>query len=249
MTLPGIHPPKVELMQATRSELGQIAVVEDDEEFRELMVSDLSSRGFAVVGMESAEALYRHMTVKRCHIVVLDIGLPGEDGYSAARHLRQMSSVGIIMLTARGDSGDMARGFDTGADLYLVKPVDLDVLAAAVTSLLRRLAPATEPVNNKNNGWSLAASGWSLRPPVGDEVALGEAERAFLQPLFANPGRPVARDTLIGEITDQPWDFDPHRLEVLVHRLRARVRAATGLTLPIRAVRGIGYLFTEEDGT
>src|SRR5688500_16650364 len=129
-------------MQATRSELDQIAVVEDDEEFRELMVSDLSSRGFAVVGMDSAEALYRYLSIRRCHIVVLDVGLPGEDGYSVARHLRQMSSVGIIMLTGRGDAGDMARGFDTGADLYLIKPVDLDVLASAVTSLQRRLVSA-----------------------------------------------------------------------------------------------------------
>lgn len=236
-------------MQATRSELDQIAVVEDDDEFRELMVSDLSSRGFAVVGMDSAEALYRYLSIRRCHIVVLDVGLPGEDGYSVARHLRQMSSVGIIMLTARGDAGDMARGFDTGADLYLIKPVDLDVLASAVTSLQRRLASANGSAPSKKNGsWSLVASGWSLSPPQGEEIALAEAERAFLQPLFANPGQPVARETLIGELTDKPWEFDPHRLEVLVHRLRMRVKAATGLTLPIRAVRGVGYLFTDGDG-
>lgn len=237
-------------MQATRSELDQIAVVEDDDEFRELMVSDLSSRGFAVVGMDSAEALYRYLSIRQCRIVVLDVGLPGEDGYSVARHLRQMSSVGIIMLTGRGDAGDMARGFDTGADLYLIKPVDLDVLASAVTSLQRRLAP--EKVNlpgRKNNNWSLVASGWSLSPPHGEEIALAEAERAFLQPLFANPGNPVPRETLIGELTDKPWEFDPHRLEVLVHRLRTRVKAVTGLTLPIRAVRGLGYLFTDGEGS
>ncbi|WP_368565367.1 response regulator transcription factor [Pseudoxanthomonas sp. UTMC 1351] len=237
-------------MQATRSELDQIAVVEDDDEFRELMVSDLSSRGFAVVGMDSAEALYRYLSIRRCHIVVLDVGLPGEDGYSVARHLRQMSSVGIIMLTARGDAGDMARGFDTGADLYLIKPVDLDVLASAVTSLQRRLASTKAPAPSKKNGsWSLVASGWTLSPPHGEEIALAEAERAFLQPLFANPGQPVARETLINELTDKPWEFDPHRLEVLVHRLRTRVKTATGLTLPIRAVRGVGYLFTDGDGS
>jgi DNA-binding response OmpR family regulator len=237
-------------MQVTRSELDQIAVVEDDDEFRELMVSDLSSRGFAVVGMDSAEALYRYLSIRRCHIVVLDVGLPGEDGYSVARHLRQMSSVGIIMLTARGDAGDMARGFDTGADLYLIKPVDLDVLASAVTSLQRRLASSkVVPAPNKKNGsWSLVASGWTLSPPHGEEIALAEAERAFLQPLFARPGQPVARETLISELTDKPWEFDPHRLEVLVHRLRMRVKATTGLTLPIRAVRGVGYLFTDGDG-
>ena len=74
--------------------------------------------------------------------------------------------------------------------------------------------------------------------------ALTEAERAFLTLIFSSPGETVARERLIAALTDQPWSFDPHRIEVLVHRLRNRVQSATGCTLPVRAVRGAGYRLT-----
>ncbi|MEP6907073.1 MAG: response regulator transcription factor [Pseudoxanthomonas sp.] len=230
----------------------RIAVVEDDEELCELIVSELTHRGFHVDGFSAAQPLYRHLSVHHCDVVVLDLGLPGENGYIVAAHLRQMARLGIVMLTARGGAADMARGLSHGADLYLVKPLDIEVLTASIRSLLRRLGPvqpaeeSTPPVTPIAR-WSLTANGWSLSLPTGEEFALGEAERAFLQPLFATPGRPVSRETLIGQLTHQPWDFDPHRLEVLVHRLRARVRTTTGQKLPIRAIRGQGYLYADVD--
>ncbi|MCL6711025.1 response regulator transcription factor [Pseudomonas sp. R2.Fl] len=227
----------------------RIAVTEDDDELRELLVSELAERGFQAVGFASAEALYRHLAVQSCDIVLLDIGLPGEDGYAVARHLHQIASVGIVMLTARGKSDDMARGLSTGADLYLVKPVDMDVLAAGIASLRRRLSgseriTAAEPAPR----WALVAGGWKLRTPDGVELSLGEAERVFLRMLFEQPGEPVDRERLIAGMTESPADFDPHRLEVLLHRLRQRVRAASGHALPLRAVRGIGYLWLHEGG-
>lgn len=85
-----------------------------------------------------------------------------------------------------------------------------------------------------------------MRSPSGAELTLTAAERAFLRPLFAAPGKPVHRDRLIRGMTDAPWDFNPHRLDVLVHRLRARVEAATGEALPVRAVRGVGYLLVRD---
>jgi len=228
-----------------------VVVVEDDDEMRELMVSELSDHSSNVVGVASAEALYRHLAVHDCDIVVLDVGLPGEDGYSVARHLRRKSDVGIVMLTARGGSRDMVRGLETGADLYLAKPVDMDVLIASLVSLARRLGDTTPvsaaiPVRQSPLAWALGADGWNLHTPQGNSIPLGEGERAFLQPLFATPGRPVERETLIQAISGEPWNFDPHRLEVLLHRLRSRVRAQCGLTLPVRAVRGVGYLFASD---
>ncbi len=228
----------------------RIAVTEDDDELRELIVSELNDRGFQTVGFASASELYRHLAVQRCDIVLLDIGLPGEDGYAIARHLRQIASVGIVMLTARGGSDDMARGLSTGADLYLVKPVDMDVLAAGITSLRRRLASPGQAAGSEPPPprWSLVAGGWKLRAPNGIELGLGEAERAFLRMLLEHPGEPVERERLIAGMTDSPEDFDPHRLEVLLHRLRQRVRTASGHALPLRAVRGTGYLWLHEGG-
>ena len=230
----------------------RIAVVEDDPDLASLLVRLLAARGADAVALGSAEALYRHLLAHPCDIVILDVGLPGEDGYSTVGHLRRSTSVGIVMLTGRGAPGEMARGLGLGADLYLVKPVDRDVLVAGLVSLRRRLAATSAPERevppppSPGTAWSLQADGWRLCAPDGTGLDLGRAERAFLQPLFASPGQPVGREALIANLTDSPWDFDPHRLEVLAHRLRNRVRAATGFALPLRAPRGLGYLLQPE---
>src|SRR5687767_13211546 len=117
-------------------------------------------------------------------MVVLDVGLPGENGYAVARHLRQIARVGIVMLTGRGGAGDMAHGLHQGADLYLVKPLDPAVLAAALQSLRRRLAPAATvtaapaaatPATPAAR-WRLADDGWTLQSPGGASLALTESE-------------------------------------------------------------------------
>lgn len=228
----------------------RVWVVEDDPELLALGVDDLRWRGADVLGLDSAEALYRALAVGQCDIVVLDVGLPGEDGYSVARHLRRIADIGIVMLTGRGSTHEMAHGLSLGADVYLVKPLDGDLLAAALSSLRRRLRPAL-PIAHATPApvpthWQLQADGWNLCAPNGAVLALTSAERGFLRLLLATPSRPVEREALIAAVTDQPWDFDPHRLEVLVHRLRTRVRSGIGLTLPVRALRGAGYLWTSD---
>lgn len=226
----------------------RIAVVEDDPELATLLVRLLASSGADAVALGSAEALYRHLLAHPCDIVILDVGLPGEDGYSALAYLRGSTTLGIVMLTGHGGSREVAKCLGLGADLYLVKPVAPEVLVAGLRSLRRRLATIAGAGSNPapaavpDPGWRLKADGWRLHAPGGGELDLTRAERAFLQPLFANPGQPVARQVLIGHLSDDPGDFDPHRLEVLAYRLRSRVRAATGLALPLRAPRGLGYL-------
>ena len=226
----------------------RVAVVEDEEELRDLLVDDLKAKGFVVTGVPSAESLYRHMSVQPVDVVVLDIGLPGESGLGVAAHLRQLTSVGIIVLTARGEAKTMARALAEGADLFLSKPVDFDVLAAGIANLHRRLrAPlrgeGAVKASANAQGWKLIEGGWTLQSPTGQSLPLQEPERAFLQLLFAHPGKPVTRETLIAALTDQPQDFDPHRLEVLLHRLRTRLKTRSDLALPIRAVRGSGYMW------
>jgi len=224
----------------------RVAVVEDEEELRDLLVDDLKAKGFVVTGVPSAESLYRHMSVQPVDVVVLDIGLPGESGLGVAAHLRQLTSVGIIVLTARGEAKTMARALAEGADLFLSKPVDFDVLAAGIANLHRRLRAPMRSGGAKANthalGWKLIEGGWTLHTPAGQTLPLQEAERGFLQLLFAHPGKPVTREALIAALTDQPQDFDPHRLEVLLHRLRTRLKTRSDLALPIRAVRGSGYM-------
>lgn len=232
----------------------RIWVVEDDPEWRGMVVEELEYHGASVHGIESAEALYRDLAVDRCDILVLDVGLPGEDGLSATGHLRRMDGMGIVLVTGRSGTADMAQGLSLGADVYLPKPLELPVLVAALHSLHRRMtgpvqvtAPtANDPVLDDHAAWSLRADGWDLHAPNGDRLTLTAAERSFLRELFSALGKAVDREQLIAAITDQPWDFDPHRLEVLVHRLRTRVRNATGAVLPVRALRGIGYMLLSE---
>ena len=227
----------------------KIWVVEDDPEWRGMVVDELEYHGADVRGIDSVEALYRELAVDRCDILVLDVGLPGEEGLSATGHLRRMDGMGIVLVTGRSGTADMAHGLSLGADVYLPKPLELPVLVAALHSLHRRMSqstPAAAATEDAVAAWSLRSDGWDLHAPNGKALTLTVAERGFLRELFAAPGEAVDRERLIAAVTDQPWDFDPHRLEVLVHRLRTRVRNATDAMLPVRALRGMGYMLVSD---
>lgn len=229
--------------------IARVAVVEDDHELRErILVPGLADFGFATQGMASAAALYREMLGSAFDLVVLDVGLPEEDGFSVARHLRQtlQMRIGIVMLTGRTRSHDRIRGLDEGSDAYLSKPVELEVLAATLHSLLRRMRAGVAPTASveATPDWRLEPDGWCLRSPDGLQVALTLTERRILMRLFEVRGEPIARDALIAELTDDIHAFDPHRLEMTVHRLRRKIEERTGEAPPLRAVRGSGYAFT-----
>ncbi len=225
-----------------------VVVVEDDPEQRELVVNEIAANGFNVKGCADATALWRHLTVSRCDLIVLDVGLPGEDGLSVAEHLRTASQVGIVMLTGYATSSDQVSGLRHGADAYLTKPVDYGVLVATLESLGRRLrgtldTPAVaDPSPGQENQWRLVADGWKLRTPDQQDVTLTAYERDMLRCLIEAEGRPIDRETLIGALTPDVHDFDPHRLEMVIYRLRRKIRAVSEWTLPLEAVRGVGYL-------
>lgn len=224
-------------------ELPRIALLEDDAELREqILVPGLRDLGFVVASLGSAAELYLCLSTQTFDIVVLDVGLPDQDGFTVARHLRQSSPVGIVMLTGRGSTPDRIRGLAEGADAYLSKPVELELLGATLHSLARRLR---DDHSSESTGWHLDAKGWRLSTPHGHQVELNQAERNVLGQLLAARGEVVGRETLIASLTPDVFDFDPHRLETLVHRLRSKVRAMTGMKLPLRAVHGVGYVLTQ----
>ena len=229
-----------------------VVVVEDDTELRDaILIPGLAEFGFEACGVASAEALYRHILGNACDLVVLDVGLPNEDGFSAAAHLRTAlgMKVGIVMLTGRVGGDDRVRGLEGGADAYLAKPVEVEVLAATLHSLIRRMRAGITAERmavdaTPNAVWRLESDGWCVRSPTGKSVALTLAERRILSRLVANAGEPVLRDALIADLTDDVDSFDPHRLEMIVHRLRRKVEDRSGEVLPLRAVRGAGYAFS-----
>lgn len=232
----------------------RVALVEDDEILRErVLLPSLIDYGFDVEGFDSASSLYRRMLASHFDIVVLDIGLPGESGLSAARHLRSVSdSLIIVMLTGNRGRQDHVRALYDGADAYLSKPVDDEVLAVTLRSLARRIEiHGSEPVLTSSNaspvqqqGWRLANDGWCLSSPSGGVLALTSPERNLMMRLEASRGEPVEREVLIAALSEDALEFDTHRLEMVVHRLRRKAAAISDELhpLPLLAARGVGYL-------
>lgn len=239
------------------STLPSVLVVEDDDELREgVLVPGLRIAGFDVQGVASAFEMYRELLSNRYRLIVLDVGLPDEDGFLAARRLRETTGAGIVMLTGRGGNSDRVRGFNEGADLYLTKPIAVDVLAASLRSLSRRLSstavgnegaaappgPTIPALADARDGWRVEADGWRLLSPAGQAVALTGLERVLVTRLEASPHAPVARETLVTALIEAESDFDPCRLEMLVYRLRRKVSSRSGAELPLTVVRKVGYM-------
>ncbi|HJR74417.1 MAG TPA: response regulator transcription factor [Luteimonas sp.] len=217
-----------------------ILVVEDDPGMREnILIPGLQDAGFIAVGAGSAAETYRKMLTHDFALFVLDIGLPDEDGLSLAKHLRTLTDAGIVMLTGRGRKADRIRGLEEGADAYVTKPVDIDVLAATLRSLLRRLPKSAKAALRT---WRLDVDNWNLASPAGRQVRLTHPERLVVSLLAQSPGETVAREAIISRLTRDIHGFDPHRLEMLIHRLRRKVLSATNEPLPLNAVRGVGYV-------
>lgn len=222
----------------------RLAIVEDDEELREkIMVPALRAAGFDATGLASALQLYRMWASSPFDLVLLDVGLPDDDGVEIAKHLRGLSpSPGIVMYTGHGRTVDRVRGLRAGVDAYLVKPADMDEVIETLRNVHERRGKhdSSQP---GTGGWSLDRQGWSLKAPSGVAVALNQAERQIMRILALAPNEPVPREVLIADLTSDMDGFDPHRLEMLVYRLRRKCLEATGEALPVQAVRGVGYLF------
>jgi len=240
-------------LSALSSQALRVIVLEDDPLLRErILLPGLADHGFRVTGSGTAAELYRKMLAQRFDIAVLDIGLPDEDGLTVARHLRSISSIGIVMLSASQARTDRIQAMTDGADMFLSKPIDIELLAASLYSLMRRVQgvatsqAAPKPVAatpTPSRGWHLETDGWCLLSPRGAVIALSVPERCVMQQLIARQGIPVSRGELISALSQDTYEFDPHRLEMLVYRLRRKANEQTGETLPLLTARGSGYVF------
>jgi DNA-binding response OmpR family regulator len=227
--------------------MARIAVVEDEAALRADLVEYLAGCGHQVVGCEDGPALDRAIAERPVEILILDVNLPGEDGFSIAGRLRERSEIGIIMLTARGLGIDKVVGLEIGADVYLVKPVDLREIEAQVRTLSRRLklAPSgAAPAAARTGEWRFDSLGWTLLSPDNIGLKLTANERTFISLLVARPGEAVSRQQLFEALGKRHWNPEDRSVDSLVRRLRAKAEEAFGRSLPVEAVHGVGYAFT-----
>lgn len=227
--------------------LVKIYLVEDNGDLLEEILFGLSSRGLDAQGFASGEDLYRAMAGSPCDIVILDVGLPGDDGFAIAAHLGTQGRLGIVFLTARMGLDDRLRGLSSGADAYLVKPIDIDELVATLLAVGKRRAARLgndiRPLE-KSIEWRLEENGWRLWAPDDKAIELSGPERTLMQQLFATPMEMVSRGQLIRVLSAGDPEYDPHRIESIISRLRKRCELAGLPTLPLKTVRGVGYLIS-----
>ncbi|MFC5594273.1 response regulator transcription factor [Lysobacter niastensis] len=151
-----------------------------------------------------------------------------------------MPGIGIIMLTGHGATSDQVRGLSQGADAYLVKPAQVELLAATVHSLMRRLKGLAPPRASKQ--WQFEINDWSIVSPMGCAIPLTNTEQRVMTRLVSRLGQLVTRDQLVSAVADNVHDFDPHRIEMVIHRLRRKVQSRCGEPLPLTSVHGKGYV-------
>lgn len=229
--------------------LPSIALVEDETILREELTFQLSQLGFAIESFADASQLYRRLAVHRFAVVILDIGLSGEDGLSIGSHLRRHDKrIGIVFVTARAQREDKLIGLRAGADAYLSKPVDIDELVLALQRLIERdndagAVPDTALSLTAGTTWRLDHGGDFLLSPLSKRVRLTVNEMRLLRLLLDKPGEVAVAPALATALGQLPEDYDKHRVEVIISRLRDKVLRETGSVLPVMARRGVGYVF------
>lgn len=192
-------------------------------------------------------------------LVLLDLGLPGEDGFAIARQLREHWRCGLVIITGRGDAVDKVVGLEVGADDYVTKPFDLRELVARIKAVLRRIEPpplaggsvvaaASAPVAPASPrlefvGWQLDLAARRLDAPDGEEVRLTTGEFELLATLAQHPGRVLSRDFLLEQTRGREAAPFDRTIDVQIGRLRKKLEADAEHPQIIKSVRGAGYIF------
>jgi len=233
------------------SAVTHLAILDDEPDITGLVARYFQGHGFRVSELHESAALMSLMAADPPALVLLDLGLPGDDGLSVARRLREQWRCGLVIVTGRGDAVDRVVGLELGADDYVTKPFDLRELVARVKAVLRRIepheatapAPATLTTVRRFAGWSLDTLARRLVDADGREVVLTTGEYELLAAFVAQPGRVLSRDALL-EITRgrEAGPFD-RTIDVQVARLRRKIEADPETPQIIKSVRGAGYLF------
>lgn len=229
----------------------RLLIVDDDPKITQLMEKLLSAYGFEVQTADCGEAMFALLAEQSFDLIILDIMLPGDDGFEICRKLRQDNHTPVIMLTAAGEDTERILGLELGADDYLTKPFNPHELLARIKAILRRSGGDTEVLGRDQPITKLKFIGWTLDKllrrlisPEGLDITLTDGEYRLIEALAERPQQVLSRDTLL-EVTQnrQAGPFD-RSIDVRISRLRQKIEPDPKQPVVIKTVRGGGYIFS-----
>ena len=218
-----------------------ILAVEDDERIRTAVRLALEDEGWDVEEAESGERALEVFGGGPFDVVLIDLMLPGIDGFELCRSLRRNSDVPIVMVTARTDTHDVVAGLEAGADDYLTKPFEPKELSARIRALLRRVRPSSPGHTHLRFGDLEVIPDEGVVRKDGAEVHLTKTEFRLLVELASSPGRVHSREHLLEKVWGYDYFGDGRLVDVHVRRLRTKVEADPALPRHVVTVRGLGY--------
>ncbi|ACJ31484.1 MULTISPECIES: two-component system response regulator OmpR [Shewanella] len=233
-------------------ETSKILVVDDDMRLRALLERYLMEQGYQVRSAANAEQMDRLLERENFHLLVLDLMLPGEDGLSICRRLRQVGNpIPIVMLTAKGDEVDRIIGLELGADDYLPKPFNPRELLARIKAVMRRQTPEVPGAPTQQEE-EITFGEFSLNLATremhhGEEaIALTSGEFAVLKVLVSHPREPLSRDKLMNLARGRDYSALERSIDVQVSRLRRLIEVDAANPRYIQTVWGLGYVFVPD---
>jgi DNA-binding response OmpR family regulator len=229
---------------------GRVLIVDDDRAVRDVLAEYLASHGYEVVQADGGAAMRAALERAVPDIVLLDLGLPGEDGLALARFLRERYTLGIIMVTGAGEVVDRIVGLEMGADDYIAKPFDPRELRARLRSVMRRLegraaaAPVAASDGRVRVGRCLLdLKSHQLFEHDGAEVALTSMEFELLKVFAEHPNQVLSRDRLLTLTRNREWEPFDRSIDIRIARVRRKIGEDPDNPQTIKTVRGAGYMF------
>lgn len=228
----------------------RIAIIEDDYDLLQSTLEYLHIIGYNAWGAGNSTDFYKQLLITPVDMVLIDIGLPGENGLSITKYLSTMLDLDVIIISARGTLEDRLAGFKAGADRYLIKPVNLDELIVNINAmahhrnLLTNIQVAATTQAEVTVLWQLSKQNWTLTSPSGTVLPLTAREYRLLQILIAASGQTISKRDIADKIIGQRITNSGERLDVLLSRLRKKSSALLNEDLPIKTAHLHGYAFT-----
>ncbi len=219
----------------------RILTVEDDERIRTAVKLALEDEGWEVAEATSGEEAVVQFARHPADVVLIDIMLPGIDGFEVCRSIRRQSDVPIIMVTARADTYDVVAGLEAGADDYLTKPFVPKELSARIRAMLRRARPSDTGVTRMRFADLEIVPQEGTVTRDGIEIHLTKTEFRLLVELATSPGRVFSREALLERVWGHDYFGDGRLVDVHVRRLRTKVEADPANPRYVVTVRGLGY--------